>query len=511
MKIVEQLEDIEQLIDTGYFSVAGKKALKLMDYLEQTDDSSAFYTTIIFNTCSYLIDSGANSKQIGMCLRATEILKRESQRLLNAVQPHQYYYNLANGLVSTFTTETLLDCSFKNIETLVEAKNLYWKTLKESQALLEEVAEYKVNLANCLKRQFRISESLAYYDDVIESDLDIPQAHVNKSESLKILNRLSGQYSHKMTSEVAKNYFAAAKSIYIPSSFAEYYLQQAKSAEELLPGLIFDHVEDEIENEREFLEFSEFRKFCCREKLTLTIHGLYCSCYASIRDDLSIFTSEYGLFDSFTTQMEQTLNRVKSEYSLAREHYFSYANSVNLLGAEDSDVCYSKLANGECLGVEYEKLRTSFRLCFGILDKIAFAIAIGYGTDKSTDSVYFHNFWRLDSGNRREVFERIKSPGLLALYSIATDLNQHKDGEWSQFRDWRNALEHGSFVLVHDEDYSDPFESYSLSNGSVIVPIKDFDNFVRQMLYLTRSAIFSFVFAIKDTNNSRERADDTEE
>ena len=168
-------------------------------------------------------------------------------------------------------------------------------------------------------------------------------------------------------------------------------------------------------------------------------------------------------------------------------------STKNLTRSED---CFTELLNYEVLGVPIEKLRTSFRLCFGILDKIAVAICRLYDL-KPKGQIYFQNFWRLDEDGRRERFESIKSPGLLALYSIATDLNMHKNGEWSCFKDWRNSLEHGLFVVQEEDSGLDPYASFSIGIEKVL--LKDFLYFLEQLLQLTRSAIFSFVFSVRDS------------
>ena len=110
--------------------------------------------------------------------------------------------------------------------------------------------------------------------------------------------------------------------------------------------------------------------------------------------------------------------------------------------------CFSELFNEDLLGLDVEKLRTSFRLCFGILDKIGVAICELYDLYPPNGQVSFQSFWQLSRGDRREKFEAVSNPGLLALYSIATDLNDRKDGEWAFFKTWRNDLEH-KFVVVH--------------------------------------------------------------
>jgi hypothetical protein len=195
--------------------------------------------------------------------------------------------------------------------------------------------------------------------------------------------------------------------------------------------------------------------------------------------------------------MEMVLNRLKSEFSFARHLYFEYRTEeqdYELL----HDSCFSELFNDELLGIDVEKLRTAFRSCFGILDKIAVAICELLDLYPPKGEVYFQSFWQLDQDNRREKFNSQKSPGLLALYSIATDLNDRKGGEWSFFKQLRNDLEH-EFVVVHKTyNPSDIYKSYEFIKNIVFINEEDFLNHLERLFQLTRSAIFSFVFAVRD-------------
>lgn len=56
----------------------------------------------------------------------------------------------------------------------------------------------------------------------------------------------------------------------------------------------------------------------------LSDHSLYCNCYASSKDNISIATTEKGVFGDFIVPMEMVLNRLKAEYSLARKMFFEY-------------------------------------------------------------------------------------------------------------------------------------------------------------------------------------------
>lgn len=228
---------------------------------------------------------------------------------------------------------------------------------------------------------------------------------------------------------------------------------------------------------------------------TLSEHALYCPCVGSARDNLSIPTLT-GIVGDFVIPMELVLNRLKSEFSFARNLYYEYLTHDT---PEDiqHELCFSELLQEEVLGIDIEKIRTAFRACFSILDKIGAAICGLYGLYPD-GHIYFHNMWRLDMKGRRDKFEAAKNPGLLALYSIATDLNEKKDGEWAFYKAWRDDLEHKFVVVFTGEKPSDVYTSHKLVRDMVFIGEADFIRHFEHLLQLTRSAIFSFVFSVRE-------------
>ncbi|WP_370612341.1 LA2681 family HEPN domain-containing protein [Citrobacter meridianamericanus] len=119
--------------------------------------------------------------------------------------------------------------------------------------------------------------------------------------------------------------------------------------------------------------------------------------------------------------------------------------------------------------------------------------------------MYFQNFWQLDVDNRRQLFEKVKLPGILALYSIATDLNKDKGGELAFYKEWRNGLEH-KFLVVHKSDKSEGiYESYQLIKDILFIKESDFIRHFEHLLQITRSAIFSFAFMVRHEGMKEKR------
>ena len=492
-------DEISSLIDLGSFEEAKNETALLLANLDKHDDGSDVFSIGYYNAASFLVDIAHANSDAEIALYAATCLENLESRVIDFIEPHQYFYNLANAKSNLVISDSPLNISFTSIETLIDAKNYYWKSIKEARAIGKEFPEQYVNLANCLNYQFRFSEALRYYESVIESNPEIPQAWINQSESLLMLNTVSNSFSIRMLDKACSGYETAANSNAIPKAYAEYYATRSTELRDQIRELGIEITEDNhAETRKEFESLSEYRQTCCTNSLTLSEHGLYCSCAGSARDNLTIPLISTPLGGEFIPQMEAVLNRLKSEYSLARRCFYEYSTPEETSTKLIHEECFTDLKTSECLGLNYEKLRISFRLCFGILDKIALAICDHYLLHPKKQKIYFHNFWQLDRDDRRSKFEEIKNPGLLALYSIATDLNKHKQGEWQDFKRFRNALEHGFLVLTKSDQFEDTYNTYQFSNDVEFVSINNFELLTEQMLQLVRSAIFSFVFSFRN-------------
>ncbi len=503
MLFFEKINIISNKIDIGQFEDAFELSKQFLKRISKSDvKNTEIFAKLIFNLSGQFIDIGAMQPNSESAKIGIELLEKNREIILANVSEEHYYYNLANAKSNFVKGVSPFVYSFETIEDLIELKNYFWKTIKFSTKNTKKPSpEYIVNLANSLKQQFRVVEAMGYYDLVNSLSLDIPQSWINRSESLMVLNTISNTFSVEMLKQVKLGYQKAISSKKIPPQWIDYYNKQIEDTQSKIDAVCNDYGilssdENECETELEFSQLSKFRQFCLSENLTLSEHGLYCKCYGSARDDLAIMRHE-DLSCDFIIPMEMILNRLKSEFSLARHLYYEYICCEDSI-EQNYESCFSELRNDELLGIDIEKLRTSFRLCFGIMDKIGSAICDFFDVYPPNGTVAFQSFWQLGTGNRREKFEKIKSPGLLALYSIATDLNDRKDGEWAFYKNWRNDLEH-KFVVVHKSAQpSDLYKSFKLRSGVILIRDEEFISHLQRLLQLTRSAIFSFAFAVRD-------------
>jgi len=502
-KIAIKLNRLSELVDIGQFDKALSGIEILCRDVNTVEKKDNIFFRIMSNIASIFIDIGHMKPSEESTRKGLVILKKYKNEIKEQIGESAYYYNLSNAKSNLIYEKNPFKHSFSTIEQLVEIKADLWRSVKLLAVHDVEQSQptYFVNLGNALKQQFRLVEALDCYDLVNSLDLDIPQSWINRSETLVMLNQVSNTYSIQMLNQIKEGYEKALLSKEIPPQWRGYYKEQVgfyqgKINEICKETSIEPDLHDKENTRQEYNQLSNYRKFCLDNNLSLSEHGLYCSCSGSARDNLTIPTTG-GVVGDFVIPMEMVLNRLKSEFSFARHLYFEYLSSeedYELL----HDLCFSELYNDELLGIDVEKLRTSFRLCFGILDKIGIAICELFDLYPPNDKVYFQSFWRFDHKDRQEKFNNNKSPGLLALYSIATDLNDRKHGEWSFLKQLRNDLEH-EFVVLHKSDTpSDIYNSYAFMKNIVFIREEEFAGHLKRLLQLTRSAIFSFVFTVRD-------------
>lgn len=244
---------------------------------------------------------------------------------------------------------------------------------------------------------------------------------------------------------------------------------------------------------KEFQNFSEYRKYVLNNELSLNEHALHCHCANSEHDNLSV-----GLYNGNIhinnpeklKKLERYLNRIKSEFVFARLLFYKYETFDNADNSfySENDYKNTTIQNDyEILGYRVEHLRASYRIIYGLLDKIASAILAHYNISKNGKSVYFE-----------DVFHQFKNDlpskeniHLHALYSMSLDLSQSIDGikvgSLGFYKKIRNQLEHGLLILIENETNMDNNE----------INISDFNSFIFDLMKLTKSAIFSLNYLIR--------------
>lgn len=501
-----QLDNASEMIDKGQFEESYKLCLYLKELLEEVHDlTEPSFSYAFFRLAGLFIDLGNRNFNLESSHIGLKII--ESNSFENCLTRDSYYYCLANAK-SNFTqneSNNYWKTDVSRIERLSEVGSLLLKATmirRRNKDILSP--QVMVNMGTNLYQQYRFSEALSLFDKVNCMGLDIPESWVNRSECLISLNSITKMHTVQQGKEIALGYRKAGESKCIPPDWAKYYLVRAEKIDNDIEKDCLDMgiaIEDDSHlDKQEYQSLSEFRRWCLDNFLSLSEHGLYCKCYGSASDNLHIPMPTRAISGDFILPMEKVLNRLKSEFGLARLMLYEYKFAKRDRDIDD-DACYTELYDNELLGTNIEKLRTAFRICFGILDKIGNAVALLFDLQLKTKKgkvrfSYFHTFWELENEDRLQKFEAYDNEGLIGLYSIACDLNHELEGELSFYKQWRNALEH-SFVFVYENEKPESIETSTYYEEPVFISESEFVESAEHVLQLTRSAIFSFVFAVR--------------
>ncbi len=463
------------------------------------------YTLVLRDKIAVLlIDIGEELSKPELIQEGLSFLEQNADEIGRATDYASLYYNIGNGKCAQYTLCTNKNpgkFNPKSIELLSKAKDYYWKAMRNSLPE-SSLKKLNLNLANSLDSSGRLVEALFWYDQALLIDPAFGMAHYNKALALEFLNRLSGSFSISLIEEISKSFTYAKADPNIFPHLADQAQKQIELLQLRLQELGWDDeriAEYDKQHETEYKLHDDYWKFCLDNHLALSEHGLYCKCAGARRDDLSIAKQSGSIAGNFVPKLELLLNRLKSEFCYARALYHQFLIPETKWSTDAYQSTFTDLHEGEAIGIEEEFLRNSFKLCFGILDKIAQGLNELFSFAELNETLYFESFWRIREKKGAERWELINSQtntSLVALFSLATDLNS-KNGEWGFFKKYRNLMEHGLLVLLQD-GHSKLSEDLSPERVQFeTVPISEFEKHTLQMLQFTRSAIFSFAFCVR--------------
>ena len=504
------IDEIECLINAQKYVNAIKKINNRLSKIGKSKIPKAIL--LKSKLAGFLIDIGEEGNIESAVRNGLKLFEEEKDSFQKYIWLGSIEYNIGNAKSTLFKIiRQNKDFRYipKNFNLLIEAKNHYWKAYKLSYLKNGNIQpEFLINLANTLSSCGRVAESLQYYDTVISVFPDFPQANASRAKDLLWLKELSGGVTVNLLYQAKRGFEIASKSNEIPRWQVSEWKSKAEHIENILVKSNHDDEkihEDIIDTQKESELHSVYRKYCLGHYLCLSEHSLYCQCIGSRRDDLMICVPYLTLKADYIAYMEKLLNRFKSEFSLARLLYFK-SISDNELKWEvfDNEVVFTELYDNEYINIKSEMLRTSFRLCFGILDKIAQGICNLFELAYLKEPIKFENFWKPRGSGQSEMqktrwdkINNIENMSLNALYAQATDLNL-KNGEWNFFKDWRNSLEHNFLVLEEESKHDDPLNLNKFAENFIVVKTDEFNEKTLHMLQFTRSAILNFVFMVRN-------------
>jgi tetratricopeptide (TPR) repeat protein len=481
-----------------------------LDELERRASSVGALGELVGAVAALLVDAGAALRREQSVSLGLSIFEQSWPQLEPAYGAATLHYNMGNACKALYDIERSSPGWSLTLETVrrcLEAKSRYWRSLAAA-GVRDETPEQLTNLGNALDACGRVVDALHYYDRAIAVSPKFGMAQLNRGQALQYLNAASGSYSIKMLYEIHKAYAEAAASDSTEPSFRQAARRHAEAAARVIQEHGHDVAEDPHSLEQDTSERAShdgYWRWCLDSSLTLSEHALYCHCIGARRDDLSILTPSAKLSGLLVPHMELLLNRVKSEYCLARAlHYQAVTRESALKWSVDAfEGTYTDLLDGEASGIEAEFLRTSFRLCFGILDRIARGVCTLFDVAKSTDKLYFESFWNPQDkkSSRWQVLSSVVNPNLVALYGLAKDLGDRSGGQWSRLKRYRNLFEH-ELCLIRSEGAAAELPDWLKESPVPTITVEQMRADALGILRFTRAAMFHFAFLVRSESRN---------
>lgn len=489
-------QKINAFLDRGDFISARKTVTTELTKLENLpDDQKIIKQSELYG---FLIDIGNESRTEGDLMEAITFLKANQQLLSKGKSKPYYYYNLGNavdGVARIFYFHNRgihpLDVQKEKFQESIQYYWTAWNSVSQDRNLRLQIA---INLSNSLIIVGRGVEAVQFLDEVLAIAPNYPQALISRVDHLNWI----WQYTNcaptiAMFMQIYHNYDKGIKTNTLPP----HVLQRAHSQRSTLRKEIEkrgftleDSAKEILETKKEFERHTPFRKYSINNYVTLNEHGIYCGCVANEKDDLRIGV-HFGAFTAeVLPKMELLLNRLKSEFAFAR---WSYYNSLKEAQSLEFDVLYSELLEDEVITPKMELMRSSFRICYGILDKIALGVCKLF--EVPAKRIHFETFW--EDAKVKPLLNNTRNLHLNALYSIACDLNTSY-GELKHFKNWRNKLEHNLLIVKDTTNNStDLLKVFEDKEFVAVVDSEEFKAKALHLLQLTRAAIISFVYCVR--------------
>ncbi|MCK4783396.1 MAG: hypothetical protein KAV87_06570 [Desulfobacteraceae bacterium] len=495
------IEEADSLTNESKPALALKSVREAQAELEKANNFDLMHRAEI---ATLLIDIGEQLWNEKITQEGLAFLEENRADLSQVIQPASLEYNIGNAkkvLYNIYRQKNRQKFTPESIALLSAAKDHYWRSIR-ADAPEQMRRQLYVNLANSLDSAGRLVEALFWYDQALTIDPTFGMAQCNRGIALMFLNELSGTCTISLIDEVRKSFKSALED---PSLFPHLADIASKRIQEIDSNLLelgwTDEriTKDNKQHKAEYDQHDDYWKFCLANHLALSEHSLYCKCAGARRDDLSIVKQSGSIAGDFIPKLELLLNRLKSEYCFARALYYQSLRPERKWPTDSYQGTFTEQYEGEAIGIEEEFLRNSFRLCFGILDRIAQGLNELFSFAEPEGHLYFESFWRTKGKNGAKRWELINSQNnisLVALFSLATDLNKQK-GEWGFFKKYRNLMEHGLLVLLENGYTELPSHISPKRVQCEAVPISEFKEHTMQMLQFTRSAVFSFAHCVR--------------
>lgn len=251
-----------------------------------------------------------------------------------------------------------------------------------------------------------------------------------------------------------------------------------------------------------------YRAWCLENRLVLNPLNDLGSWIAASSDELTLpaLTGRFGnnTNGALPPPIFGFFNQLKQEYASAR--FMLYEGAI-AKGVHFSDrgVDIADTLDFSEFSLATERIRTSFRIAYSLLDKIASLLNtyIGLHTGEKTNKflLSFKNVWLNANGKTlNSFFLQSKNKGLCGLYWLSKELHDNElklttAADARELHAIRNALEHK--YLKVQEGWAAPFIDRQLGDYALTLGSHELEAKTLRVMQIARSAMFYLTFSIE--------------
>jgi hypothetical protein len=201
-----------------------------------------------------------------------------------------------------------------------------------------------------------------------------------------------------------------------------------------------------------------YRRWCLNERLFLNPLNDLGSCTIAARDVLTLPTlTEVNIREETGHLMPPIFgyyNQMKQEFASARYMLFDGITASGVHFSDRGVLLYNTL-DYPSFSLSMEQVRTSFRIAYSLLDKIAYLINSYWALGKAEDRISFRSIWfQEDKSALHPQFEQYENWPLRGLFWLSKEifdeeLKQTTNPDARELHSLRNHIEH-KYLQVHE-------------------------------------------------------------
>lgn len=381
------------------------------------------------------------------------------------------------------------------------------------------------NIANTLNTLGRTFEAFEYWQRAIIIMPNFAMAMGNLGYNLGYIKELFHDHEHKIIYLVFAHHYSTAA--LQPEAFYDGEQEEAKDAffrvtQHIESVLDLDLVHQNLNLDEHTLGNTDaeidYRQWCLKNFLFLNpLNDL--GAYAIAAQDVLTLPDFIVKTSAPTPSIAGFYNQMKQEYCSAR-YFFYQGISAQEPHFSDREVLLYDTLDATIYGLSLEQIRVAFRMCYSILDKLAFFINFYWEIGEKPERVSLRSIWyeKSSKANVKEIhakFKSYKNLPLRGLFWLSRDILETKSELYEtlepdayEINGIRNHLEH-KYLKIH-EDFCLPFSqenpypfqdklAYSINRSHFI------DKTLR-LLKLVRSALMylSLAVHVEEKNKRKE-------